>query len=229
MIKLIDVSDYQVTSQWNALPYEEKQLVIIKATEGKSYKCKRTFTHYSRTTGIAGFYHYARPDLGNLPKEEADNFIETVKECAGYDAPVILALDWEGKSLDYSPNWALEWCDYVYTVTGIKPLIYMSQSTCKSMKVFEGKDYGLWVARFNMKPGEPGDVSPWKTWAIHQYGVVDNIDRDVFNGSYEQLEKYAGVIISSDENSPDVTNETCHCHMCEAVREIIEETMKKGE
>ena len=41
--------------------------------------------------------------------------------------------------------------------------------------------YPLWIAAPSDPPGQPQVPSPWKSWAIHQYDITGNIDRDVAN------------------------------------------------
>ena len=40
-------------------------------------------------------------------------------------------------------------------------------------------DYPLWIADPSHPAGSPQVPLPWRTWAIHQYATVDNLDRDV--------------------------------------------------
>jgi hypothetical protein len=40
-------------------------------------------------------------------------------------------------------------------------------------------DYPLWIADPSNPAGSPHVPLPWRTWAIHQYATVDNLDRDV--------------------------------------------------
>jgi GH25 family lysozyme M1 (1,4-beta-N-acetylmuramidase) len=41
--------------------------------------------------------------------------------------------------------------------------------------------YPLWIADPSSPAGKPQVPAPWKTWAIHQYDISGNIDRDVGN------------------------------------------------
>jgi GH25 family lysozyme M1 (1,4-beta-N-acetylmuramidase) len=40
-------------------------------------------------------------------------------------------------------------------------------------------DYPLWIADPSHPAGSPDVPLPWRTWAIHQYAIIDNLDRDV--------------------------------------------------
>ena len=55
--------------------------VICKATEGVGFidpKFKRNQSEARRVGLPLGFYHFARPDLGNSPEAEADFFLNIV-------------------------------------------------------------------------------------------------------------------------------------------------------
>lgn len=41
--------------------------------------------------------------------------------------------------------------------------------------------YPLWIAAPSDPPGQPEVPAPWTSWAIHQYDISGNIDRDVAN------------------------------------------------
>mgnify|MGYP002096341206 FL=1 len=103
MLSGIDISNHQAP-----MDYGDVDFVIMKASEGKSYKDARLDQHYNNVGNkLYGFYHYARPDTGNTPEEEADWFLSLVEHHAG---KCIFALDWEGKSLNnYRSDWALSW------------------------------------------------------------------------------------------------------------------------
>ena len=190
-------------SHWNGRKivseFANVDFVIMKATEGAGYKDPLLDYYYDNLHGakdgkpdakkLYGFYHYARPDLGNTAHDEAENFLDRVGHHAGY---AIYALDWEGKSLDARyDEWARRWLDYVYMKTGVKPLVYTSISALWHLTSAAEHDYGLWAAKWNNIPGKLETISPWKIWAIHQYTDSPH-DMDVFNGTVEQWRKYAG-------------------------------------
>lgn len=188
MLKGIDISHYQTNVSYNNYDF-----VIMKATEGKTYKDPMLDKHYDGVNGssngkpnkekLYGFYHYARPE-NNSYKDEAENFLKYVKHHAGN---CIYALDWEGTALNYPVSWALSWLDYVYQKTGVKSLLYTQQSQAKLAKYdpIIKADYGLWVARYNK---EVGDIR-WPVWAMWQY-TDKPIDHNYFNGTKEQFRKY---------------------------------------
>lgn len=172
--------------------------VWMKATEGKSLvdKSVEDYVKKSRLTDkdVIGFYHYARPDL-NTYHEEAMHFCAEVKRLARETHSVILlSLDWEGPSLSYSTEWALNWLRAVEETTGIKPLVYVSESVANSAEwdVIVDDDYGLWVAKWSSNKPEPG---AWPFYAFHQY-ASSPVDLDIFNGTASALKKYGKPAVS---------------------------------
>lgn len=186
-------------SHWNKGLDKSKILnqdfVIIKATEGKTAKDSMLDSWYDMIHGssdgkpdeskLYGFYHYARPE-NNDPIPEAKNFLKNVQHHAG---EAMFCLDWEGTALKYPVDWALEWMQYIYTETGVKPLLYISGSNTNKFKKIAEKDFGLWVAHWGVEKPTIGD---WKLWAMWQYKVDKklNLDLDYFNGTAEQFKKY---------------------------------------
>ena len=201
MLKGIDVSGWQESSP------PAGDFVIIKASEGVGFKSDGLDRHYDFYHGsndgkpdenlFYGFYHYARPDLGNSPEDEAQWFLDLVGHHAGY---CIFALDWEGAALDYPEEWALRWLEYVYAKTGVKPLFYCSASVENTGKynTIMSKDYGLWVADYRGR-GVP-EVKNWPFYAMWQFTSVPH-DQNYFNGNRNQFKAYCGASNQSVENS----------------------------
>lgn len=199
-MKGIDISKYQKDiSNFNGVDF-----VIVKATEGVGYVDKSCDTLYQKAKAqgkLLGIYHFARPDLGNSAEQEADYFIDNVK---GYLNEAILVLDWEAKALNYPVSWAKAFLDRVYARTGVKPMIYMSESPVndRDWSSVANADYGLWVAKYsNNRP----NCKWWKFYAIWQYGDNGNIngyapvDVDEFYGDRQAWLKYAN---ASSEPQP---------------------------
>lgn len=181
MLNGVDISNHQLT-----VP-EGYDFYILKASEGNGFKDPRLDSHYntlvSRGVKNYGFYHYARPDLGNTPQAEADWFLYLVGHHAG---KCIYALDLEGEALRYSDyaNWAKQWLDYVYAKTGVKPLLYIQGSIASKMYgVIGGNDYGIWAASsanwYHMFP-----------FIVIQQNVYNNLDHDTFYGTQETWDMY---------------------------------------
>lgn len=193
MLKGIDISKYQKNLNKDYILSQD--FVIIKASEGKTYKDPMLDSFYDLIHGandgkpdsnkLYGFYHYARPE-NNDPIDEAKNFLKLVGHHAG---EAMYCLDWEGTAHSYPAEWAREWLDYVKSETGVKPLIYLSGSYTSKYKIVSDGDYGLWVAQWGVSKPKTGT---WPFWAMWQYKVDRDIncDQDYFNGTFEQFKKY---------------------------------------
>lgn len=186
-LKGIDISHH------NAKDTIEKNIhntdfVIMKTTEGKTWVDPALELHNQKCDyyGILkGFYHFARPDLGNSPAEEARNFKYQVSD----KGDSILALDIEGAALHVKniDEWALEWLELVEATTKRKPLLYASRSELWRFPKVAANNNGLWVARYNLYLGK---VKPWKFAAMWQYSS-NPIDKNYFYGTENQFLKYA--------------------------------------
>lgn len=182
-------------SKWQADQVTEGSFIICKATEGCGYVDPTCDTKYqlNKNAGkLLGVYHYARPDLGNTPEEEATFFVNNIR---GYIGEAILVLDWESAN-KWDVAWAKRWLDKVYELTKVKPMIYMSSSVTFAYdwsSVVAG-DYGLWVANYGNNDGSNHgcpDVGYWGIVAMHQYTSVP-LDKDEFFGDENTWKAYAG-------------------------------------
>ena len=194
MLKGIDVSSWQ-----NEMDFSNYDFVIIKASEGCNWVDPGLNRHFNKLAGNAsgepltdklyGFYHYARPELGETPEAEAEWFVKLVGHHKGH---ALYALDWEGTSLEYSPEWALRWLKHVYKLTGVKPVIYLqgSEAIKEKYKIISDSDFGLWVAHWGV---DTPMFNNWKFYALHQYQGTP-LDKNYFNGDSKAWRMYAGKI-----------------------------------
>lgn len=141
----IDVSSWQ-----NGIQVDQVQgveFVIAKAMEGTSYvnpDCDRVYQDAKRAGYSLGVYHFAS---GGDALAEAKHFVDNI---SGYLEEALLVLDFEGMAVNQGVGWAKDWMDAVYNMTGVKPLIYMSNSVIHrydwSSVVNAG--YDLWNAGY---------------------------------------------------------------------------------
>lgn len=182
-------------SHWNDVKVIDEfkpEFCLIKLTEGKTFLDNQAITayHICRSKNILpGFYHFARAEK-NDAIAEAEWFVKNLP--VGCLGNVMLVLDYEQKALSISnvDDWALRFLTRVEQLTGVKPLLYCSQSVVKRFPKVQSNGNGLWVARYRNKLLGYGDVSPWKFAAIWQY-TSKYVDQDVFYGTREQFKKYA--------------------------------------
>ena len=180
--------------------------VIIKITEGTYYVnpyWKRQAELALAGGKLVGFYHFA--SSASSMSDQASYFVSNLNQYSGLLGSALLFLDWENTSYDtgilaMGPTKAKEFLDTVYSLTTVKPLVYMSRSvtTEYDWSSVANAGYGLWVAQYaNYNPtgyqDDPwtpsGGYGAWSSPTIRQYssaGVLNgtsNIDLDKFYGT----------------------------------------------
>ncbi len=219
----IDISSWQRGIDISAVSCE---FVIIKATEGTSYVnpyYNQMFRQAESLGKKLGVYHYAS---GLKVEDEAEYFISNVRDCIG---KAIFVLDWEIQNAIDKTDWAKQWLDYVYAVTGVKPFIYMSNSVVNDYDWTDvaSAGYRLWNAGYYAY-GEPmgynpkapllGGTGAWEAATIYQYtseGRLDGyngyLDLNVFYGDEREWSRYArsmtdsSVVPTQPEQKPQQT------------------------
>lgn len=195
----IDIASYQSGIDLSVVPCD---FVIVKATEGTGYvnpDFTRAYAQAKNAGKCLGIYHYAN---GGDYQKEADYFLDRIGKRVG---EAILCLDWEGQNNPAFGNsdfaWCKSWLDYVYQKTGVRPLLYCSQSV--AYKFANIGNYGLWIAQYADMNATGYQDKPWNegayTCAIRQYsscgrlnGWGGNLDLDKFYGDKDAWNKYAG-------------------------------------
>lgn len=203
----IDISNWQRGIDLSKVPCD---FVIAKATEGIGYVDKSCDGFIQQAIKLGkpfGFYHFARPTANNDPIREADYFYNN---CKGYFGKGIPILDWEAEN-KHNVAYAKAWLDRVYQRSGVKPVIYMSESVVNAYdwSSVANADYGLWVAKYrdnnpdynyNMaNAGSRPRVKWWKFYCMWQWtssgrlnGYSGNLDCNVFYGDGSTWNAYVG-------------------------------------
>lgn len=201
----IDISNWQAGINLSNIAFD---FLIARATEGIGCVDKYCDGYIQQAIKLGkpfGFYHFARPTNDTI--READFFYEN---CRGYFGKGIPILDWESGNTS-NVTWAKRWLDRVYQRSGVKPVIYMSESVVNSYdwSSVANADYGLWVAKYrdnspdynyNMaNAGSRPKVKWWKFYCMWQWtstgrlsGYNGNLDCNVFYGDGTTWDKYAG-------------------------------------
>lgn len=195
MINGIDISHHNFNMR-NPQDLNLLDFVIMKATEGVRFRDNKMPIYHNilNSDKIYGFYHFARPDLGNDPEDEAVFFVNYIRPYLSDRS--FLALDVEAGALAV-PNldqWCSIWAQVVDIETGRLPMIYTSAAETKRFPATAGLGCGLWIAKWGKKPTKK-QVEPWPFWAIWQFTNAGDFsgvrcDMDVFNGERDQLLKY---------------------------------------
>ena len=214
-LKGIDISKWQTGIDLSKIDCD---FVIVKATEGIGYvdrKCDSFYQQAKRLGKKLGFYHFARPR--NDAVREAQYFYNNTKNYFGEAIPI---LDWEAENKS-DVAWAKRWLDEVYILSGVKPVIYMSESVANAYNwsSVANADYGLWVAKYrdnnpdynyNMaNAGSRPKVKCWKFYCMWQWtstgrlnGYSGNLDCNVFYGDGTTWDKYAGKSGTASKPAP---------------------------
>ena len=220
----IDISNWQSGINVSNMNVD---FVVVKATEGSGYTSP-SFTRQANDTLNSGkklgVYHYM--SYMTPAKQQAEHFVDTVRT---YLNKAVLVLDFEGTAVYKGVSFALEFLRTVESMTGVKPMIYMSQSVASSHDWTSviNNDYALWVARYplgNAITGFRNDLSYgnlgyWDSAAMFQYtshgmisGYSGYLDLDIFYGDESQWDAYAGGSGTVDAPETGGSDEPTYSH-----------------
>ncbi|KAN0087340.1 Glycoside hydrolase superfamily [Elaphomyces granulatus] len=200
-----DISAYQTNVNFGAAYQSGARFVIIKATEGLTYKSPEFNTQYTGATRahfIRGGYHFARPDVSS-GSQQAEYFAKNGGGWSGDGITLPGMLDLEGYpnkpecyglSQSAMVAWIRNFADTYHQLTSRYPMIYTGyywwQDCTGNSNDFHSTS-PLVLANYNSKPTPvPGDWPFYTIWQYndhYQYGG----DSDVFNGDITQLKKLA--------------------------------------
>lgn len=185
----------------NNVDLKNNAFSIVKISEGIGYYNPSAYAQSKQAQDagkLLGYYHWLTPGIDAI--EQAKYFLAGVGTDA-YLSNIVLALDYEQKGL--TGNEAKPFLDYIYKVTGKRPLIYMSGSWAGGNG---GKfdwndicnDYALWLAgglnyaqnlNYNQYNQNVFDmVNFWKTVTIWQYSS-NPYDRNALFGDASTWKK----------------------------------------
>lgn len=193
-MKAIDVSQWQGNINWNQV---DAPIAIIKISGGDAglyYDSKANQNYYSaKAAGKAvGMYHFAG---GGDPYQEADFFLNG---CSPFEPNDVFVLDWEITHPD-PVGWCKAFIQRCIERTGVKPLIYLNQSTifAYDWTPVVNQDVGLWVAHWGYTPDQDVPIKWWMTYVLHQYssrgrvpGIIGDVDLNEWFGSVDQFRAY---------------------------------------
>jgi GH25 family lysozyme M1 (1,4-beta-N-acetylmuramidase)/LysM repeat protein len=215
----IDVSFWNAGIDWPKVRAAGQRYVFAKATEGDFY-ADPTFDDNWRGAKVAGLlrgaYHFFRSNVD--PKKQADKFINYVKSMKddGELPPVLDLETHDGQAKAKIIARAKTWLDLVEPAFDKKPIIYSGQFFLQDHFSEAGggppvwaKDYALWLAQYpnqyvpGMQPVLPRGWFKWTFWQYTDKGQVNGInarvDLNVFNGTLEDLYRFAGAQILTEE------------------------------
>ena len=215
----IDVSNWQ--RGIDVTQMHDVEFVIAKATEGTGYvnpDCDRVYQDAKNSGKKTGVYHFARKGDAIA---QAKYFVDHI---SGYTGHSVLVLDYEASAVDQGVGWAKDWLDAVYNMTGVKPVIYMSNSVIHRYDwTSVSEHYSLWNAGYYSgyntiygfvdNPPLRGSLGEfYDNTVLYQYtssgrlrGWPENLDLDIFYGDSADWDKLAGYV-ASDNYKPSEPN-----------------------
>ena len=139
---------------------------------------------------LRGAYCYFNPTVDPLAQAE------TLYDLTGGAGELPDVLDFESNPANYTQGTLrnrLDQCrDRYVQLSGRQPILYTNLYWLSVLGDTMGMD--LWIARYNTEPG----IDDWVFWQDSQTtsfpGIADpTVDRDWFNGTYEDLLVYCGL------------------------------------
>lgn len=187
----IDLSSHNGPVDFEELVKDSIDFVVMKATEGESFKDSRFTEFYYdafHAGMILGAYHFFRFDADG--EAQARNFIGSV---AGkhFDFPLVIDVEEWGNPRFMSTETVygrLKAMIDCLEINGYSVMIYTNKDGYNRFVKGRLEDYPLWICSFTTPPID--DDVQWLLWQYSHWGVVDacqsEVDLNTFNGSREQ-------------------------------------------
>lgn len=190
-VRGVDLSAHNGDIDFNALASDSLRFVIIKATEGKSFKDKNFNHNYveARRAGLkVGAYHFFRFESpGDI---QAINLLHSLRGKV-IDLPVVIDVEeWTNPDNELPANVARrvrEMADYLLE-RDIPVMVYSNREGYDKFLSREFGDCSLWICSLR-------ESHPEHNWDFWQFthrskarGVEGKVDMNVFNGSTDAWE-----------------------------------------
>ncbi len=194
----IDVSEYQGSINWGAVAGSGIAYAITRVGDG-TYLDSTFETNWSgiKAAGmIRGAYQFFEP--GEDPNELANIMIQKMGPLGDGDLPPTLDVEVTGGQSPATINANIHtWVNAVQAATGRRPIIYVGKYFWQDNDgTSDFSSYPLWLAAY--VSGCPNTPDQWSSWTMWQYadngdipGIGGNVDRDMFNGTIDELEGLA--------------------------------------
>ncbi|MFO0615608.1 MAG: GH25 family lysozyme [Polyangiaceae bacterium] len=206
----VDVSYYQEKIDWSAVAKTNVKFAIVRVSDGEVFADPRFAANWkgAKAAGLVrGTYQFFRPSQD--PVKQADLVIDALASdpLGEGDLPVVLDVETsDGVSNATLRARMKKWLVRVEAATGKRPIVY----TAAFMQNVVGggfSDYPLWVANYTSDcPLVPSGWTGWRMWQYSDHGKVSGIpgsvDRDVWNGTLDDLLAFAGKAASPSEPPP---------------------------
>jgi lysozyme len=152
-------------------------------------------------------YFFGHPSVNTT--ETVDFFLSELNNLGLHDTDGV-ALDLEvsdGLTPAEVTAWAADVLSQVQSRIHRVPLLYTFIDFASAGYCATLGGYPLWIAAPSFPPGKPEVPAPWKTWAVHQYDISGNIDRDLANYENQTTMFTAlGNVVPPKPPEPEVQN-----------------------
>lgn len=208
----IDVSEYQRTVDWAMVRASGRRYAIARVAHLP--RIDPTFARNwagIRAAGmIRGAYLYFDPNADAAM--QADIVVNAVGRLRPGDLPVTLDVEKPQPGLPAPDVYAARIRTFVQRVTagtGRAPMIYTGAYYWPSyVRTREFNTLPLWHAQYTSARC-PTIADAWSDWSFWQYsstgrvpGITGNVDLDRFNGTFEELQRLAGIGTAMDASVP---------------------------
>jgi GH25 family lysozyme M1 (1,4-beta-N-acetylmuramidase) len=200
----IDVSFWQGASiNWPQVRASGKRFAFLRLSYGAQGGIDSTFRRNwteAKAAGILrGAYQYFLP--AQDAATQANLLVNEIGVLGAGDLPAVIDVEQTPNGItpaSYAQKVAT-WVDIVERGTGKKPIIYTGKYFWNdNVQSSAFRNNPLWLAAY--VSGCPDTPNPWTKWTFWQYsdqgsasGISGNVDVNVFDGTYAELEALAGV------------------------------------
>ncbi len=188
-IRGIDISAHNGSIDFARAAADGIDFVLIKATEGSSFKDPRFLTNYraARRAGMTvGAYHFFRFDVDG--KIQALNFINSIGRLS-LDMPVAIDIEEWANPGDIPTDVILNRLDQLISHlsdSGLRVMLYSNKNGHHRFLKGLSTSLPLWICSI---PESPSGID-WHLWQYthrgHVDGVKGSVDINVYNGSAEE-------------------------------------------
>lgn len=185
MIKGIDISNHQPSVDFNALK-NSVQVVIMKATEGVTYKDPLLESHYQKAKEAGfpvGFYHFMSERTS--PSGQAEAFYKAIKDKQYEILPCLdIETNNQNRSSSQITDRCLEFLNKFKELSAIDCMIYTGGYFGRDNLDSRIKRYKAWIAHYGvsspMETGFSNVVGHQYTSSGNVHGISGNVDLNNF-------------------------------------------------
>ena len=197
----IDVSKWQGAIDWAKVKASGRVFAIARVSDGLAYKDSYFDANWKamKEVGLVrGVYQFVRSDED--PVAQANYLISKIGTLEPGDLPPVADVESvDGQTPAQIAENLGQWMQTIQNALGVTPMIYTGGYFWNTnVKTDAFTLNPLWVANWTTAcPSLPTAWTGWKFWQYSATGSVPGINGDVdldrFNGSLEDLQKFAGM------------------------------------